>query len=467
MKQNNKYELLTLLSMHKKTILSILLAVLCIIGAICAIYIPEAKINNVIDTTQDIILQELVVSEQTEELAIQTKEATNKDEELQTTETIESSIEEEQNIEEENIEVDAIVEQENIAYNGDITGKGTSLLGKCTGLTYYSQADSRWANVMYSSTGNSSQTIKSSGCGATTSAIVVSSSKGAILPTTMASLFVDNGYRTANSGTAWSAFSFVADYFDFDEFYTTSDYDTMLSYLKKGYYVIASCGSGLFTSGGHYIVLVADENSTITVYDPYLYSGKFNTASRKKANVTVDGNSVYVSETNFKKYANYKNFWIFSNDYIETKTTAKTTNKEITKTTKKSTNKTKYVKVSSYLNVRKGAGTSYKVISTLKNGAKVTVYETKNGFSRIGKNKWVKSKYLTSTKPVTYSTTVNKTYKLSQKCTLYSKSNLSGTKYKYKKNTKVKVLKHISTSVDYVYVLATKRKAYIKSKYLE
>lgn len=125
--------------------------------------------------------------------------------------------------------------------------------------------------------------------GPTSAAMVVSSSKGAILPTTMASLFVSNGYRTANNGTAWSAYSFVADYFDFDEYYTTSNFDTAMSYLTQKdengnskYYIIASCGSGLFTTGGHYIVLVADNDGTITVYDPYLYSRKIYNCIKKK-----------------------------------------------------------------------------------------------------------------------------------------------------------------------------------------
>ena len=111
--------------------------------------------------------------------------------------------------------------------------------------------------------------------------MVVSSSKGAILPTTMAQLATDNGYRTANSGTAWGYFSFVADYFNFNEYHRTSNFDKAMSYLSQKYddgnskyYIIASCGSGLFTSGGHYIVLVANTNGTITVYDPYLYSRK-------------------------------------------------------------------------------------------------------------------------------------------------------------------------------------------------
>ena len=65
---------------------------------------------------------------------------------------------------------------------------------------------------------------------------------------------------------------------------------------------------------GHYIALVANNDGMITVYDPYLYNGKFNTASRKNAGVTISGNSAYVTEEAFEIYANYKYFWIYSND---------------------------------------------------------------------------------------------------------------------------------------------------------
>ena len=52
------------------------------------------------------------------------------------------------------------------------------------------------------------------------------------------------------------------------------------------------------------------------------------------------------------------------------------------------------VKVNSVLNVRKGPGTNYTKVGTLKNGTSVTVYETKNGFGRIGDNRWVAMSYL-------------------------------------------------------------------------
>ena len=119
--------------------------------------------------------------------------------------------------------------------------------------------------------------------------------------------------------------------------------------------------------------------------------GKFNTASRKKANAKVSKNTVTVSKSNFKKYANVKKYFIFSND--------------------------------------KGQGNTKKIVKKTKIK------------STVGKKKTLKSN-----------------------CYLYSKKNLKGKKYTYKKNTKVKILKNINKNVDYVQVIATKRKAYINVK---
>ena len=41
------------------------------------------------------------------------------------------------------------------------------------------------------------------------------------------------------------------------------------------------------------------------------------------------------------------------------------------------------------LNVRSGAAKDFPVISQLKNGTVVTVYEKENGFGRIGDGQWV------------------------------------------------------------------------------
>ena len=405
---------------NKKKILTGIVVILAVLGALASIYFPNSKINNVIDETKNELIKEIIVSEEIQSEVADTKNAVENGGKVETKEIAKSTIKEEEEVTDEGadeslLEADGLVEQENISYDGDNAGKGLNLLGKWQGLTYYSQADSRWATKLYTSTNNHSQTMKSSACGPTCSAMVVSSAKGAILPTTLASLSVDNGYRTANSGTAWAFYPFVADYFGFKEYYKTDDFNKAMTYLSQKnavgtskYYIICSCGSGLFTTGGHYIVLASLDGNTIRVFDPYLYNGKFNTASRRNANVEVKGTSAYVSKENFKRYANAKSFWIFSNDKgnEQKKEEKKTeTKKAQTKKTKKKKEKTK-----------------------IKN--------------TVGKKKTLK-----------------------KKCYLYKKKNLSGKKYTYKKNTRVKVLKNISSKVDYVKAIATGRKAYINKKY--
>ena len=403
----------------KKLVYIIVLLCTVVIGIFCKLKMPDSEINKNIEQVQTELIKEIVVSEETQSEVADTKNAVENGGKVETKEVAKSTIKEEEEVTDEGadeslLEADALVEQENISYDGDNAGKGLNLLGKWQGLTYYSQADSRWATKLYTSTNNKTQTMKSSACGPTCSAMVVSSAKGAILPTTLASLSVDNGYRTANSGTAWAFYPFVADYFGFKEYHKTDDFNKAMAYLSEKnaigtskYYIICSCGSGLFTSSGHYIVLASLDGNIIQVMDPYLYNGKFNTASRRNANVEVKGTSAYVSKANFERYANAKSFWIFSND----KGNEQSNNNQVSKTNKENTSKK----------------------STSKKSTKKKIKNT------VGKKKTLK-----------------------KKCYLYKKKNLSGTKYTYLKNTKVKVLKNISTKIDYVKVIATGRKAYIK-----
>lgn len=415
-------------------------------------------------------IEPVTISDEVQGMADDTKDAIADEQDIATDELAPVPDDEADIVDEGVIEPDGQVEQEDISYDGTNTGNGLSLLGECTGLTYYSQADSRWASKPYTVTNSKSQTMKSSACGPTSAAMVVSSSKGAILPTTMAQLFVDNGYRTKNNGTAWACWPFIADYFDFDEYYTTTSFSTMSGYLKTDkdkdgiadYFVVASVGNGLFTTGGHYIVLVADNGGTITVYDPYLYNGKFNTASRRAAGVTVSGNSAFVSESSFKTYSNAKQYWVFSND---NEAAGNTDNKKPATT---SVSYTRYVATQSQsLNVRSGPGTNYKVVRSLEKGSKVDVIATSGSWSQIGNDEWVSTAYLSAAKvtgsnnsTVKYKSTVGKYYRLKSATTLYSKGNLTGTKYSYKAKTQIEVISHYTDNVDYVYVVKTGRYAY-------
>ena len=375
---------------------------------------------------------------------------------LPSTEIVEQTEEQEQ-AQEQEVENESFELQGEIAYEGDRANTWNVELGDYVGLTYYNQTDSRWKNHMYSSVGDSSQTIGTSGCGPTSAAMVVTAIKGTITPDKMGNLFVQYGYRSSNNGTYWSAFRAVADEFNIG--YTeTSDIQKALQLLESNNYVVVSVGNGLFTTGGHFIVLTELNGDTITVYDPYLYAGKFDTSTRR-GKVTVDGNKVYVSVSNFINYANAKGFFCYEHDGSATENTG-----NVTVSTYK-----RYVKTSTSVgvNVRTGAGTGYSKIGALADGTTVTVAETKGSWSKITSpvSGWVSSDYLAtsySSSTSSVSNTVGQTRK-TKACYLYSNSNLTGTKYTYKANTTVTILSNISSTVDKVKVNMTGRIAYIST----
>ena len=367
----------------------------------------------------------------------------------------------EQSLEVQETESEGFEEQGIVAYEGSEKAPNVQL-GEYAGLTYYSQLDNRWRYNMYSSVGDSSQTIGTSGCGPTSAAMVVSSIKGNITPDSMANLYTQYGYRSANQGTYWSAFKWTADVFDI-EYSECYKLDDAVAKLKDNHYIIASCNQGLFTYGGHFIVLTGVEGDYIKVYDPYLYNGKFDVSSRR-GKATVSGNTVYVSIENFRAYANYQKFFCFKNDRTDIKENTTTT--VVTNNTTSNVNTVNYqakITANGGLNIRAGASTSYSRVGGYAKGSIVTILAESNGFGKTDRG-WISLAY-TSRDISTLNTvqTVGQTKKLTRASILYSNSNLTGYKYNYKANTTITILQNISSNVDKVQVNATGRIAYINN----
>ena len=398
----------------------------------------EEIVSSAVNEIKDYITTYNMTQEEIEQLP--TKEI------VEQTENEEQEVSAEQEVESEHFEL-----QGEIAYEGSSEYPNISL-GNYAGLTYYNQTDSRWRYHQYSSIGDSSQTIGTSGCGPTSAAMVVTAIKGTITPPEMGDLFVQYGYRSANSGTYWSAFRWTADVFDIG-YQECSSLDTALDLVRNDNYVIVSVGNGLFTTGGHFIVIVGIDGDTLKIYDPYLYSGKFDTSTRR-GKVTVSGNTVYCSIENFRKYANYKGFFAYKHDGNVQENIGNVTTSTYTR----------YVSTNSKnLNVRSGAGTNCSIVGSLKKGTQVTVAESNGSWSRIISPVagWVSNTYL-SFSYVSTSNTVGQTRK-TKACYLYSNANLAGTRYSYKANTTVTILSNVSSSVDRVRVNATGRYAYIST----
>lgn len=368
----------------KKKILVAIACVLASLAVLCHIYVPDHEINNTIAEVQNIVENEI-----------------KKDDNISTTEIPERTIEDEKNLENQEVENEAFELQGEIAYEGDAKTWNIST-GDTPQLTYISQIDNRWRYHTYTSIGNPSQTIGSSGCGVASAAMIIDSIVGNVSVTELADVFVDNGYRSVNAGTYWSAYRAVADQFNI-EYQETDNFDTMINLLRNNHYIIASCGNGLFTSGGHYIVLYGIDGDTIKIYDPYLYSGKFETSTRRNK-VTVSGNTVYCSTGDFRRYANYKQFFCYGYNADTTITTNSTDNNVTTETY------TRYVNTkSSNLNVRNSADLSANKIGSLAKETQVTVTQVNGNWSKILSpvTGWVSTQYLSASR-VTTSTTTKK-----------------------------------------------------------
>lgn len=371
-----------------------------------------------------------------------------------TTEIPELTETDEETLEYQETESEAFELQGEIAYNG--SGEIPNVqVGEYAGLTYYSQIDSRWKNKIYSSIDNASQTMGSSACGPTCAAMVVSSIKGTITPPEMADLYVKYGFRSANNGTYWSAFRWTADVFDigYKEVYKL---DEVVELLNDNYMVVVACGNGLFTTGGHFIVIYGIEGDTLKIYDPYLYSGKFNTSTRR-GKVTVDGNTVYCSVDNFRQYANYSIFFAFKNDRTDVKENPTTIN---TTTSSNNTFESYKVKVTarSGLNARTGAGTSYARKTGYRYGTTLTIVAESNGWGKTSTGYWVCLQYTSKISNTRNTVGQVKTFKSAT--IIYSNSNLTGTRYDYLKNTTVTVLQNLG-NVDKVRVRKTGRTGYV------
>lgn len=146
-------------------------------------------------------------------------------------------------------------------YEGKILSSGS------TEAIYYNQLDSRWADVLYGTSG----TIGESGCGPTSLAIIVSTLTGIEHdPVEMAEWSVAHGYRCEGNGSYHSIIPDGARAFNLKvEGATVKDIEKVLKALAEGKLVGAIMGKGHFTNSGHFIVLRGiTESGKILVADP-------------------------------------------------------------------------------------------------------------------------------------------------------------------------------------------------------
>jgi len=120
-----------------------------------------------------------------------------------------------------------------------------------------------------------SGTIASCGCGPTSFAMVASYLLGKDVTPPDAIAWCGNKYYVDGKGTAWSYFAAASSHFGCGSVTQTGTHSTAYTAVKNKKPVISSQGPGIFTKGGHFIVLRGYSGSDgVLVNDPNDSSSK-------------------------------------------------------------------------------------------------------------------------------------------------------------------------------------------------
>lgn len=136
----------------------------------------------------------------------------------------------------------------------------------------YLQTDSKWKNVSYS-VKSENTTIGRAGCGPTCGAMVVATLRNSkITPVEACKFSIENNYKVKGGGTYANFYPAFFKKYDINCQILWSSAETqdkkVTEALKKGDWVIASMGKGLWTNGGHYILAYGTDGEYVYVNDP-------------------------------------------------------------------------------------------------------------------------------------------------------------------------------------------------------
>lgn len=172
---------------------------------------------------------------------------------------------------------------------------------------FYSQHDPRWANKIY----YPGETISDAGCGPTSTAMVLSGIKhnpssldlngdGKLTPDEMVEFSKKKGTYVVGAGTAYSFYPAVAEAVGVN-LTESSSLEEVKAALRQGKAVVASYGTGHWTSGGHLIALVGiTSDGKIIVHDPNLNT--YNDTRYGRYNGPNPDSNIVGPGTGFKRF---------------------------------------------------------------------------------------------------------------------------------------------------------------------
>lgn len=127
------------------------------------------------------------------------------------------------------------------------------------------QWDDRWGYYSYGE-----DVLGISGCGPTCLSMVIVglTGKNQYTPTALADFAMDNGYYYNGAGTTWDLFNQGVKKLGLKSRTLGLSEASMVDAINNGEYLILSMGPGIFTLGGHYIVIYGYEDGRFIIKDP-------------------------------------------------------------------------------------------------------------------------------------------------------------------------------------------------------
>jgi hypothetical protein len=161
-------------------------------------------------------------------------------------------------------------------------------------MIYYFQRD--YWNVPYPAKGYEKATVKSGGCGVVCASMVVKNLLGEVFPPEVSAKFaIEKGARVPGGTDMRKLSDALCDKFPM-QCATSNSLDDLLACVKKGGIAIANVGGdrgsykGVFSDGGHYVVVYGIAGKLLRIADPGLYASKY--AKPYRSMVIVKGNEV-------------------------------------------------------------------------------------------------------------------------------------------------------------------------------
>lgn len=160
-------------------------------------------------------------------------------------------------------------------------------------VQYYQQD---YGNIKYGSSN-----MANCGCGPTSFAMIASTIKGTKITPADAVAWCGNKYYVTGSGTSWAYFEAATIHFGLPGCKSIGkNINAVMQALREGKYIISSQERGIFTGGGHFIVLSGiDSSNKIIVKDP----NKNNAINKGYNNRTFTPSEVNASA---------RNYWVFN-----------------------------------------------------------------------------------------------------------------------------------------------------------